>query len=173
MKKFFLTLIAILALSSSCLAATQVRISDYNLNQFFHAYNQAATVMKNNFAFGEFPVKAFSGDAYDAYLATCGQYGHAVAVGIFVNGDGHVAKITLSFTSNDQIALDCSSDVFFNVLVALGVNEQELQTLSQQIKNKSSRLVVPCSALKRFIVVDVANDEAHGVTNIRLIGAVN
>ena len=171
MKKFFLTLIAIFALSSSCLAATQVRVSDYNLEQFFHAYNKAATGLKNNCTFVEFPVKATSGDAYDAYVAVCGQYGHGIAVGIFVNKEGYVAKINLSFNGNDSIARDCSSEVFFNVLVALGANEQELNTLSQQFKSKSNRLVVPCSALKRFIVVDVSTD-ANGVTNIRLIGAV-
>ena len=105
MKKFFLTLIVIFALSSNCLAAMQVRVSDYNLNEFFNVYNNVAVnVNKNNWAFEEFPIKAMSSDIYDSYLATCGPYGHGVAVGLFANKQGQISKITLSFKGSDQIA---------------------------------------------------------------------
>ena len=80
MKKFFLTLIIFFAVASTSFAATQVRVSDYNLNEFYHAYNNVATALKI-WTFDEFPNKAWDGDAYDMYLASCGPKGHGVLVG--------------------------------------------------------------------------------------------
>ena len=173
MKKFFLTLIAIFLVSSSCLAATQVRVSDYNLNEFFRAYNNiAVNVTKNNWAFEEFPIKAMESDIYDSYLATCGPYGHGVAVGLFANKQGQISKITLSFKGSDELSNKCSGEVFLNVLATLKMNKEETVALLQDLRKKS-QVNHYCAAAKRFIIVEFSVDRAHDVVNIRITAAVN
>ena len=174
MKKFFLTLIMFFAVSSTCLAATIVRVSDYNLDEFFRAYNNVAqNVNKNNRAFDEFPIKAMSGDMYDSYLATCGPHGHGVAVGLYANKQGKIAKITLSLNGNDKIAGKCSGDVFLNMLVTLGMTKPEWTALLNDMKGGKFPIAHYCAATNRFIVVEVSGDKAAGVINIRIIAAVN
>ena len=172
MKKFFLTLSAIFALSSSCLAATQTGVTDYNLDEFYRAYNTVAAANQNNFTLNEFPIKMMSGGVYDTYAATCGQHGHAVVVGFFANREGRVAKITLTFNGLDDIACDCSSEVFRNVLTTLGMTKKEMLALlkGMRAKNQSNHY---CAAAKRFIIVEFSSDQLSGVVNLRLTAAVN
>lgn len=174
MKKFFLALVAIFAVSSSCLAMTQVRVSDYNLNEFFRTYNSVAVnVTKNNQAFEEFPIKAMESDIYDTYLASCGAYGHGVVVGIFANKEGHIAKITLSFKGSDKLSGKCSAEVLINVLATLGMSHQEVGNLIQELQSKKTQAHHYCSATKRYIIVEVSGDRAHDVINVRITAAVN
>lgn len=174
MKKFFLMMIAMFALSSTCLAATPVRVSDYNLNDFFHTYNNVAVnVTKNNWAFGEFPMEAIKSGIYDSYLAACGPYGHGVAVGLFANKQGHISKITLSFNGSDKTTCECSVEVLLNILVTLGMNNQEIGNLMQELQNNKSQAYSYCSATNRYIIVEVAGDRAHDLINIRITAAVN
>ena len=174
MKKIFLTMIVMFALSSTCLAATQVRVSDYNLNEFFRTYNAVAVnVTKNNWAFEEFPIQAMQSDIYDTYLATCGPYGHGVAVGLFANKQGHIAKITLSFNGSDQTAGKCSSEVLLNVLVTLRMNDQEIGNIISKLQSNKTQAYHYCSATKRFIIIEISGDRAHDLINIRLTAAVN
>lgn len=174
MKKFFLTMFMIFAVSSTCLAATVVRVSDYNLDEFFRAYNNVAlNVNKNNRAFDEFPIKAMQSDIYDTYLATCGTDGHGVAVGLFANKQGQISKITLSLNGNDKIAGKCSGDVFLNMLVTLGMTKPEWTALLNDMKSGKTPAYHLCAATNRIIVVEVSGDRAAGVINIRITAAVN
>ena len=174
MKKFFLMMIAMFALSSTCLAATPVRVSDYNLNDFFHTYNNVAVnVTKNNWAFGEFPMEAIKSGIYDSYLAACGPYGHGVAVGLFANKQGHISKITLSFNGSDKTTCECSAGVFVNVLATLRMSLQEISNLIQELESKKRYAHYFCSATNRYIVVEVSEDRAHDLINIRITATVN
>lgn len=174
MKKFFLMMIAMFALSSTCLAATPVRVSDYNLNDFFNTYNNVAVnVNKNNLVFEEFPIKAMESDIYDSYLTSCGSHGHGVIVGLFANKQGHISKTTLSFKSSDQTAGKCSAGVFVNVLATLRMSLQEIGNLIQELESKKRYAHYFCSATNRYIIVEASEDRAHDVTTIRITATVN
>ena len=173
MNKFFLATLVMFAVCSSCLAATQVRVSDLDVDEFYRTYNNiAANANKNNFSFNEFPTKAMSNEIYDTYVATCGSHGHAIAVGLFANKEGQVSKITLSFDGNDELSNTSSANVFIIVLATLGMSKQEATALLQDMREKNP-VNHFCAASKRFIVVDFSEDNTSGVVNIRLTAAVN
>ena len=172
MKKFLLTVIALIAVSSTCFAAREVRVSDYTLSEFYNVYNNVAiNVTKNNFTFGESPMHVLSNETYDSYIAGCGPYGHGVIVGFFNNKQGHISKILLTVNGNDEIAGKCSAGVLVNVLATLGLNAQEVEYFIKNLRSGNVRHY--CQKPRRYINVNLSGDKKAGLIYIRFTALVD
>ena len=172
MRKFFLLIVMLLAVSSTCFAATEVRVSDYNLREFFYTYNNiAVNVAKNNLEFKEFPVQVLSNETYDTYIAGCGPEGHGVIVAFFNNKQGHISKILLTVNGNDELASKNSAGVLINILATLGLNIQEINYFIKNLESGNVRLY--CQSLRRYINVNLSGDKAAGLIYIRFTALVD
>ena len=172
MKKFFLTVIVLIAVSSTCFAAREVRVSDYTISEFYRVYNNVAiNVIKNNFSFNEAPTHVLSNETYDTYMTGCGPEGHGVIVSFFNNKQGHISKILLTVNGNDEIAGKCSAGVLVNVLATLGLNAQEVEYF---IKNlRSGNVGHYCQNPRRYINVNISGDKAAGLIYMRFTALVD
>ena len=172
MKKFFLTVIALIAISSTCFAAREVRVSDYTISEFYNVYNNVAiNVIKNNLSFKEAPTHVLSNENYDTYMTGCGPEGHGVIVSFFNNKQGHISKIMLVVNGNDQIASKCAAGVLVNVLATLGLNAQEVEYFVKNLKSGSIRRY--CQKPRRYIDVNISGDKKAGLIYMRFTALVD
>lgn len=160
MKKIFSALFFILVASSTCQAATPVRISDYNVNDFYYAYNNVAlNIVKNNFTLNDLPMYVSTSDLYDTYITSCGGDGHGAIIAFFANRQGHVSKLTLTGKAESKINVEITFGALLNVLVTLGASDREVKFFIDQFLTGRREVYHYCSAIKRYIAVEILPEQ--------------
>jgi len=137
-----------------------VRISDYNVHDFYVNFNLTARdVIKNNVFMNKYPEKVdgLSDNNYDFYVTACSlenENGNPVVI-LHANKEGHVSYITVvgvyGLVMNGTLT---------NLVTTIGLNYGEMRQLFDLLQSSDTALVYS-SSINRNIMIKI--DDAKGV----------
>ena len=179
MRKIFLILIALSITFFNfeiCQAANLVRVSDYTVNEFYREYNNVANnVTKNGWVADKSPILGHNGVDFDNYLMFSGPKdgGRATAIILKANKEGHVSEISIMIPFPDSYALQIGGLIFKNIVITLGLSEEDGANMLNDIQNGNNPTGRYCYKTKRYILMKAHMDDSSTFFVIDLAAAVD
>ena len=166
MKKFLSAAIVALVVSfaanvsAAVVQMGSVRISDYNVHDFYINFNRIARdVMTNNVFMNKYPEKidGWSDNNYDVYVTTCtlATEPGGIVVLLYANKEGHVSFLKVVGTYGKVM-----NGTLTNLFTTIGLTMDEMKSFFRLISNNDNA-VTRCASANRHIVFQTR--DAKGV----------
>ena len=159
MKKFLVMFVALfVALSANTCAAivemASVRISDYNVHDFYTNFNRIARdVMTNNVFMNKYPEKidAWSDANYDVYVTACTlatEPGGTVVL-LYANKEGHVSYLKVIVGRYGNV----TNGTFTNLFATIGMTIGEMKS-TFRLMSANDNVVTRCFNRQKYYYSD-------------------
>jgi len=146
--------------SANIITMEMVRISDYNVNDFYANFNRIARdVMTNNVFMNKYPEKVagWSDNDYDVYVTACSlenENGTPVVI-LYANKEGHVSYLKVVGVYGLVM-----NGTMTNLAATIGLSYDEMRQLFDLLKSNDNALIYS-NSINRNIMVEIG--DAKGV----------
>ena len=171
MKKVILNiLIYLIFLSNVCLAAQDVQIVNYGVDEFIEKYNSTLNQIsiEYNIAINTPSKKdekvVIDDYVYTSYTTSCGNPNDGIiTINFLVTDDDYISKIILSIVKKNDDAAKLMGAASALMLLISGLNQTEFEELFAELDKSSIHNASHwCSATNRYLKYKIKEDNNHG-----------